>query len=59
MASMSRSRFLPRALLVIDSAASLAANVAVAEPTRRGRVIASWPWLSLIAACELLMRRVR
>ncbi len=31
------------ALLVVGSAASLAANVAVAQPTAAGRVIAAWP----------------
>jgi hypothetical protein len=54
-----RGGFLPWALLVIGSAASLAANVAVAEPTVTGRVIAAWPSFSLIAAYELLMRQVR
>jgi hypothetical protein len=39
--------------------ASLAANVAVAEPTATGRVIAAWPSFALIAAYELLMRQVR
>jgi ferric-dicitrate binding protein FerR (iron transport regulator) len=38
---------------------SLAANVAVAEPTMTGRVIAAWPSFSLIAAYELLMRQAR
>lgn len=38
---------------------SLAANVAVAEPTVTGRVIAAWPSFALIAAYELLMRQVR
>jgi hypothetical protein len=51
--------FLPWALLVTGSVASLAANVAVAEPTMTGRVIAAWPSFSLIAAYELLMRQVR
>lgn len=55
----SRGGFLPWALLVIGSAASLAANVAVAEPTSTGRVIAAWPSFSLIAAYKLLMRQVR
>lgn len=50
---------MPWALLVAGSAASLAANVAVAEPTVTGRVIAAWPSFSLIAAYELLMRQVR
>jgi hypothetical protein len=54
-----RGGFLPWALLVIGSAASLAANVAVAEPTATGRIIAAWPSFSLIAAYELLMRQVR
>jgi hypothetical protein len=39
--------------------ASLAANVAVAEPTAMGRVIAAWPSFALIGAYELLMRQVR
>lgn len=36
---------LPWALLVAGSVASLAANVAVAEPTLIGQVIAAWPSL--------------
>jgi Protein of unknown function (DUF2637) len=54
-----RGSLLPWALLVVGSAASLAANVAVAQPTVTGRVIAAWPSFSLIAAYELLMRQVR
>ena len=54
-----RGGFLPWALLVAASAASLAANVAVAEPSVTGRMIAAWPSFSLIAAYELLMRKVR
>jgi hypothetical protein len=50
---------LPWSLLVAGSVASLAANVAVAEPTATGRVIAAWPSFALIAAYELLMRQVR
>src|SRR5215467_10492336 len=50
---------LPWALLVVGSAASLAANVAVAQPTVAGRVIAAWPSFALIGAYELLMRQVR
>jgi hypothetical protein len=57
--SGNRGGFLPWALLIVGSAASLAANVAAAEPTLTGRVIAAWPSFSLIAACELLMRQVR
>jgi hypothetical protein len=54
-----RGGILPWALLVAGSIASLAANVAVAEPTTAGRVIAAWPSFALIAAYELLMRQVR
>jgi Protein of unknown function (DUF2637) len=55
----SQGGYLPRALLVIFSSASLGANVAVAEPTTTGRVITARPSFSLIAAYELLMRQVR
>ena len=41
------------------SVASLAANVAVAEPTTTGRVIAAWPSFALIGSYELLMRQIR
>jgi Protein of unknown function (DUF2637) len=54
-----RGGTLPWALLVAGSAASLAANAAVAEPTITGRVIAAWPSFALIASYELLMRQVR
>lgn len=53
-----RGGFLPWALLIAGSAASLAANVAEAEPTAAGRVIAAWPSFSLFAAYEMLMRQV-
>ena len=36
---------MPWALLVAGSVASLAVNVAVAEPTLIGQVIAAWPSL--------------
>lgn len=44
---------------MIGSVASLAANVAVAEPTVMGRAIAAWPSFALIGAYELLMRQIR
>src|SRR5262245_60711945 len=50
---------LPWALLVAGSVASLAANVAVAEPTLIGRVIAAWPSFALTASFELLTGQVR
>jgi Protein of unknown function (DUF2637) len=54
-----RGGLLPWILLAVGSFASLAANVAVAEPTMTGRMIAAWPSFSLIAAYELLMRQIR
>jgi Protein of unknown function (DUF2637) len=54
-----RGGVLPWALLVAGSAASLAANVAVAEPSLIGRVIAAWPSFALTASFELLTRQVR
>ena len=54
-----RGGLLPWGLLAAGSVASLAANVAVAEPTATGRVIAAWPSFALIASYQLLMRQVR
>lgn len=54
-----RGGALPWALVIIGSVASLAANVAVAEPTLLGRVIAAWPSFALTASYELLTRQVR
>jgi hypothetical protein len=54
-----RGGALPWALLVAGSVASLAANVAVAEPTLTGRVIAAWPSFALTASYELLTRQAR
>ena len=53
------SGLLPWALLIIGSAASLAANVVVAEPTVVGRLIAGWPSFALIGSYELLMRQIK
>ncbi len=46
-------------LLVVGSLASLGANVAVAEPSLIGRIIAAWPSLALIGSYELLMSQIR
>jgi Protein of unknown function (DUF2637) len=54
-----RGGFLPWALLITGALASLGANIAVAEPTVVGRVIAAWPSFALTASYELLMRQVR
>lgn len=50
---------LPWSLLIIGSAASLAANVAVADPKMWSRIIHAWPSFALIGAHELLMREFR
>jgi hypothetical protein len=54
-----RGGALPWVLLVAGSVASLAANVAVAEPDLIGRIIAAWPSFALTASYELLTRQVR
>jgi hypothetical protein len=54
-----RGGALPWTLLVAGSVASLAANVAVAEPDLIGRIIAAWPSFALTASYELLTRQVR
>lgn len=54
-----RGGVLPWALLIVGSAASLAANVAVADPTVWSRVIHAWPSFALMGAYELLMRHFR
>lgn len=41
--SSSRGGLLPWSLLAVGSVASLAVNVAVAQPTVIGRLIAAWP----------------
>lgn len=48
-----RGEVLPWALLMTGSAASLAANVAVAEPTWCGRVIAAWPSFALMLSVSI------
>ena len=45
--------------LVSGVAASLAANVAAAEPTALARAVSAWPPLALLLAYELLMQMVR
>lgn len=50
---------LPWTLLILGSIVSLAANVAVADPTAWSRIIHAWPSFALIGAYELLMREFR
>jgi Protein of unknown function (DUF2637) len=42
--------------LLAGIGASLAANVAAAEPTMVGRIVAAWPPVALLLAWELLMQ---
>src|SRR5262249_10750678 len=57
--SGNRGGILPWCLLAVGSVASLAANVAVAEPTLIGRIIAVWRSSALTASEELRTRQVR
>lgn len=54
-----RGGLLPWTLLILGSLASLAANVAVADPTLWSRVIHAWPSFAPMGAYELLMRDFR
>jgi hypothetical protein len=54
-----RADVLPWLLLAVGSLASLAANVAVAEPTLVGRLIAAWPSFAFVGAYELLQGQLR
>ncbi|GAA3714171.1 hypothetical protein GCM10022224_094730 [Nonomuraea antimicrobica] len=55
----SRGGLLAWAMLLVGSLASLGANIAVAEPSLVGRIIAAWPSAALIGSYELLMAQVR
>jgi hypothetical protein len=45
--------------LTLGIAASLAANIAAAEPTLIGRAVAAWPPIALLLAYELLMSQIQ
>jgi hypothetical protein len=45
--------------LLLGLGASLAANVAAAEPTVQGRLVAAWPPLGLLLSYELLMQQIK
>ena len=51
--------WLPWAALLGGVGASLAANVAAAEPTATARVVAAWPALAFAVAFELLLQQRR
>jgi hypothetical protein len=48
---------LPWAALLAGVAASLAANVAAAEPTTTARIVAAWPAVAFAVAFELLLQQ--
>jgi len=50
---------LPWLALFLGLGASLAANVAAAEPTVVGRLVAAWPPVALALSFELLLRQTR
>ncbi|WP_245930293.1 DUF2637 domain-containing protein [Allonocardiopsis opalescens] len=54
-----RGGWLPWTLLIVGSIASLAANVAVADPNVWSQVIHAWPSFALACAYELLMQQFR
>ncbi|HEX6238652.1 MAG TPA: DUF2637 domain-containing protein [Acidimicrobiales bacterium] len=45
--------------LLLGLGASLAANVAAAEPTVQGRLVAAWPPMGLLLSYELLMQQIK
>jgi hypothetical protein len=53
-----RAGALPWAALLLGLGASLAANVAAAEPSVAGRLVAAWPPVALLLAYELLMQQL-
>lgn len=55
----SRGSALAWIMLMIGSLASLGANIAIAEPSLIGRIIAAWPSAALIGSYELLMCQIR
>jgi hypothetical protein len=47
------------AALLLGLGASLAANVAAADPTVAGRLVAAWPPVALLLSYELLMQQIK
>lgn len=54
-----RSAWLAWLALGMGVAASMAANIASAQPTLEGRLMAAWPPLALVVAFELLLQQGR
>jgi hypothetical protein len=51
------ARLLPWVALLLGLGASLAANVAAADPTLVGRLVAAWPPVGLLLSYELLLQQ--
>jgi hypothetical protein len=49
---------LPWVALLLGLGASLAANVAAAQPTLAGRLVAAWPPVALLLSYELLLQQI-
>jgi hypothetical protein len=54
-----RAGVLAWAALLLGLGASLAANIAAAEPTVQGRLVAAWPPVGLLLSYELLMQQIK
>jgi len=54
-----RGECLPWTLLTVGSLASLAANIAVADPKVISRLIAAWPSFAFVGAYHLLQGQLR
>jgi hypothetical protein len=54
-----RTGVLAWAALLMGLGASLAANVAAAEPTVQGRLVAAWPPVGLLLSYELMLQQIR
>lgn len=54
-----RGEWLPWTLLIVGSLASIAANVAVANPSAVSRLIAAWPSFAFVGAYHLLQGQLR
>jgi hypothetical protein len=54
-----KSSALAWAALLLGLGASLAANVAAAEPTVVGRLVAAWPPVGLLLSYELLLQQIK
>ena len=59
LSARGKAGVLPWLALLLGLGASLAANVAAAEPTVVGRLVAAWPPVALALSFEMLLRQTR